>query len=79
MDLPAFAPTRSAEVLADAAMNLFRELDVPLDDVRGMGMIVSKLAPDSATSTATNMVPSTGIDLLLGLCGAKVSQQNGTR
>ena len=61
MDLPAFAPTRSAEVLAEAAMNLFRELDVPLDDVRGMGMIVSKLAPDSATSTATNMVPSTGI------------------
>lgn len=40
-------------------MNLFRELDVPLDDVRGMGMIVSKLSPDTVTST--NMVPSTGI------------------
>ena len=40
-------------------MNLFRELDVPLDDVRGMGMIVSKLSRDTATST--NLVPSTGI------------------
>jgi hypothetical protein len=32
-------------------MSLFKELDVPLDDVRGMGMVVSKLLPDSMTAT----------------------------
>jgi len=49
-----------ADVLAEAGMVLFREFDVPLDDVRGMGMIISKLSRNTS-ATKGKVLPSSGI------------------
>ena len=48
LDAPQF--TRDALVLSTVATKLFESLDVPKDDVRGMGMVVSNLRTDETES-----------------------------
>jgi hypothetical protein len=69
MDVPDSFPTRDAKILAEVGMLLFRGLAVPLDDVRGMGIVVSKLS--SASDDGRNRSPSknvgtAGIDTFFG-------------
>lgn len=63
MDVPDLIPTRDAKVLGEVGMTLYRELKVPLDDVRGMGMVISKLSSDNATNRSPRKrnAPQTGI------------------
>lgn len=48
--MPNCVPTRDAEVLRDICLSLFKECAVPLEDVRGMGMVISKLTPEDVFS-----------------------------
>jgi hypothetical protein len=43
MGVPGSIATRDTNIIRDVGMTLFNELAVPLDDVRGMGIIMSKL------------------------------------
>lgn len=54
MDLPDSIPTRNAAILSEVGMTLFRELAVAVDDVRGMGMVISKLIPDDGANNSSN-------------------------
>ena len=42
--------TLDAKIICDVGMDLFKELAIPLDDVRGMGIIMSKLNRVSSSS-----------------------------
>lgn len=48
-------------ILSHVGMTLFRELDVPLQDVRGMGMVVSKLVTDDEVHAVKTVSKTTGI------------------
>lgn len=48
-DLPRL--TRDWELISDACKKMFRDMNVPEDDVRGMGIIMSKLVEDGNEST----------------------------
>jgi len=65
MDVPGLTPTREAKILVEVGMTLFRELAVPLDDVRGMGIVVSKLSTDAEmeSTAAAKACSTTGISL----------------
>ena len=58
--MPDSTPTRDAAVLAEVGMTLFRELAVALDDVRGMGMVISKLCPDDGPNRSPSKGGATG-------------------
>jgi hypothetical protein len=43
MEVPGSTATRDSNIISDIGMALFKELSVPIDDLRGMGIIMSKL------------------------------------
>ena len=43
MEIPGSVSTRDAKIICDIGMTLFRELAIPPDDLRGMGLVMSKL------------------------------------
>jgi DNA repair protein REV1 len=45
LDLPGGTTTNDAAVFSNTGMQLFQELAVPIDDIRGMGLVISKLSP----------------------------------
>ena len=51
LDLPGGVPSNASHVFAKFGMQLFQELGVPLDDVRGMGLTVSKLSSGKSRGT----------------------------
>lgn len=63
MDVPDSIPTRDASIFAQVGMNLFRELAVPVDDIRGIGMVISKLCIDDGLDGLPPRISTTaGID-----------------
>ena len=53
METPGSVATRDATVFSSIGMTLYLELGVPLEDVRGLGLIVSKLDHVQATELET--------------------------
>jgi hypothetical protein len=43
-DVPGLTPTRDASLLSKLCWTLYRQLEVPKEDVRGMGIVVTKLS-----------------------------------
>lgn len=54
LDLPGGISTRDSQVFARFGMQLFSELGVDVDDVRGMGLIVSKLSSKNVGRADSN-------------------------
>lgn len=51
-DVPQNAHTRDSTLLKKIGVELFQQLKVPKEDIRGMGIVVSNLIEDSASSDA---------------------------
>lgn len=47
-------PSRDRKVIGEAGMQLFMELKVPVDDIRGMGIVMSKLDCSATETTAVS-------------------------
>jgi DNA repair protein REV1 len=54
MEIPGSRATCDAKVISRVGMSLLKELAIPLDDVRGMGIVMSKLS-DEEKSTSTEL------------------------
>mmetsp|Transcript_42863 Transcript_42863/g.103649 ORF Transcript_42863/g.103649 Transcript_42863/m.103649 type:complete len:1291 (-) Transcript_42863:64-3936(-) len=53
MEIPGTRATCDAGDIYKAAMSLFKELAIPLDDVRGMGVVISKLTDGENSSKSS--------------------------
>eukprot|EP00980_Cylindrotheca_fusiformis_P020069 scaffold7139_cov115-Cylindrotheca_fusiformis.AAC.19 len=49
-EVPGSAATCNAKLISRVGMNLFNELGIPVDDVRGMGIVISKLSEGTQSS-----------------------------
>lgn len=54
MDIPGSNPVSDAKVISESGIKLFQELGIPLEDLRGMGIIMSKLVDDKEITIASN-------------------------
>ena len=54
IDFPGRVPTNESQLFARLGMQLFQELGVDTDDVRGMGIVVSKLSSEKVVDAALN-------------------------
>lgn len=49
--MPGSLPTRDAAIMCNVALSLFGDLSIPLDDVRGIGIVISKLDTNEENDT----------------------------
>jgi DNA repair protein REV1 len=52
-DVPGLTPTCDASVLSKLCWTMYRQFEVPKEDIRGMGIVVSKLSIDGDRSSAS--------------------------
>jgi hypothetical protein len=55
LETPGSSPTSDANIISRICMTLFSELAVSLDDVRGMGIMITKLDNDNALEVQTDL------------------------
>eukprot|EP00934_Nitzschia_sp_Nitz4_P007344 Nitzschia sp. Nitz4//scaffold134_size62860//8067//12052//NITZ4_006321-RA/size62860-processed-gene-0.71-mRNA-1//1//CDS//3329535475//7334//frame0 len=75
-DLPCTGPTRDATLISTTALKLFHEMGIAVNDVRGVGVIISKLESDSKRQASIGNAPAmqeTGVAAWLASASTKAA------